>query len=564
MSTAIYSLAAMIKFSTITTAHRAILSTYSCTAKMIAFLHLLLLSLFTSIAAAGLLPHHANSRNIAPRASSSSVSDGLKELIIILKPNNLLKSKKGRFTSSKHGTLLNDILSNHKAEAKLVFGNGKDEDQLGAEIQEWSSRTKQQLRGPNITTFYHITAPQDELDILAKQIRALDCVEAAYVKPPIGLANYVSKNLQSPSRIAKRATPNYRSLQTYLDAAPGGIDIASAAEYKGGLGDNINIVDVEWNWLFTHEDLKVNQRGIIFGTPPTTDNNYGYENHGTAVAGVLSGDINNFGIVGITPNAIFGGSSVGASSLSAAIYGAAAKMNNGDVLQIEVQGAGPVAGSTTGQLGFIPVEWWPDTFAAIQYATKTKGLIVVEAGGNGGQNLDDPIYTTARAAWFGDNSPNPFDIKNPSSGAIIVGAGAPPPLTHGRYYGPDRSRMDFSNYGARVDTQGWGVEVTTTGSGTLGDLSSQPSVSRNLWYTENFGGTSSATPIVTGAIAAVQAILKARNKNKLLTSQQMASIIRLEANGSPQQDGVYGPASQRIGPRPDLKKLIPAAIKAAG
>jgi hypothetical protein len=531
---------------------------------MITLLSLLLLSSFISIAVAGLLPHHANVKRLVPGTSSSGLSDGLKELIIILKPNTPLKSKNGRFTSSKPGNLLNNVLSTHGAKAKLVFGNGKDEDELNHEIGEWANRTKEQLHGPNMASFYQISASQDKLDVLAKQMRGLDSIQAAYVRPPMTLAHFTPENTPSTSRLTKRTTANYRSLQGYLDPAPGGVGIASAASYKGGLGDNINIVDIEWSWLFTHEDLKVNQRGVVFGTKPTTDANYGYESHGTAVAGILSGDVNNYGIVGIAPNAIFGGSSIGASSLSAAIYGAAAQMNKGDVMQIELHQAGPNASSTTGEVGYIPVEWWPDTFAAIQYATKTKGLIVVEAGGNGYANLDDAIYTTARTALFGANSPNPFNTKNPSSGAIIVGAGAPPPGTHGVSYGPDRSRLFFSNYGSRIDAQGWGSEVTTTGYGSIGNLVNQKSVSRNLWYVENFAGTSSATPIVTGAITVAQAVLKARNTNKLLTSQQMAAIIRLAANGSPQQSGNYGPATQRIGPRPDLSKLIPAAIKAAG
>jgi hypothetical protein len=536
---------------------------------MVRVLSLLLLSSITSIAVASLLPPHANGRKIAARTSTSNVSNGLRELVIILKPNIGLISVNGRFLPSNplyllDSILLDAVLSKYNAVANLLFGDGKTEIELNLEIQQLSSQTQQQLNGPDLTAFYQIVASQDKLDVLATQIRALGFIQAAYVKPPLVLPRYISEKPRSASKITKRATPNYRSLQGYLDPAPNGIGIASATSYKGGLGDSINIVDVEYSWLFTHEDLKVNQRGIVFGTKPTGDTNFGYENHGTAVQGIIGGDVNNYGIVGIAPNAIFGGSSIGASSLSAAIYGAAAQMNKGDVMQIELQQAGPNTNSTSGVVGYIPVEWWPDTFAAIQYATKSKGMIVVEAGGNGYQNLDDSIYTTARAAQFGANSLNPFNIKNPSSGAIIVGAGAPPANTHGNYYGPDRSRLDFSNYGARVDAQGWGVEVTTTGYGDIGNLASQPSVSRNLWYEENFAGTSSATPIVTGAIIVAQAVLKARNKNKLLTSQQMALIIRSDSNGSPQQIGLYGPASQRIGPRPDLAKLIPAAIKAAG
>lgn len=36
----------------------------------------------------------------------------------------------------------------------------------------------------------------------------------------------------------------------------------------------------------------------------------------------------------------------------------------------------------------------------------------------------------------------------------FLGAVAPPPGTHGRDHGPDRSRTAFSHHGARVDAQG--------------------------------------------------------------------------------------------------------------
>ena len=50
----------------------------------------------------------------------------------------------------------------------------------------------------------------------------------------------------------------------------------------------------------------------------------------------------------------------------------------------------------------------------------------------------------------------------------------------------------FSNYGSRVDLSGWGFDVVTTGYGDL------QSGHRDEWYTEIFGGTSGATPIVAG------------------------------------------------------------------
>jgi hypothetical protein len=183
-----------------------------------------------------------------------------------------------------------------------------------------------------------------------------------------------------------------------------------------------------------------------------------------------------------------------------------------------------------------------------------KGVIVVEAAGNGAEDLNDPIYDQP-APGFPATWQNPFNPANPSSGAVVVGAGAPPPGTHGRDHGPDRSRLGFSNHGARVDAQGWGREVTTTGGRgpNPGDL--QGGSDETLWYTDTFSGTSSASPIVVGALASIQGILAARGLPRL-TPQRAIDVLR--ATGSPQTDAPGRPATQRIGNRPDIRAAIAA------
>ena len=42
-------------------------------------------------------------------------------------------------------------------------------------------------------------------------------------------------------------------------------------------------------------------------------------------------------------------------------------------------------------------------------------------------------------------------LNNLDADAIVVGAGAPPPRTHGVTHGTDRSRLGFSNYDALID-----------------------------------------------------------------------------------------------------------------
>src|SRR5207245_2058444 len=81
----------------------------------------------------------------------------------------------------------------------------------------------------------------------------------------------------------------------------------------------------------------------------------------------------------------------------------------GGLLLIEWQRPGP--GSTgLGSAGFLPLEWWPDDFAAIAYAT-AKGVIVVEPAGNGSVSLDDDLYDTP-APGFPPTWKNPFDRNN--------------------------------------------------------------------------------------------------------------------------------------------------------
>jgi hypothetical protein len=395
-------------------------------------------------------------------------------------------------------------------------------------------------------------APDERLDEIAESIRKLDVVESAYVKPPSELPQILN-DMTPITEEAPPTTPDFTSRQGYLNPATNGIDAKLAWTIPGGRGKNVKIIDIEGAWRFTHEDLIQNQGGIV-GTQSTL---LGWENHGTAVVGEFGGDLNTFGITGIASDAYVRAISIfGGLGVPGAIRKAADMLSPGDIILIEIHRAGPRHNfqPRSDQKGYIAVEWWPDDFDAIRYAV-AKGIIVVEAAGNGAENLDDAIYNT-RPAGFPTLWRNPFNASNPSSDAVLVGAGNPPRGTHGRNRHPitlepyvDRARCAFSNYGSRVDAQGWGWEVTTTGYGDL-----QGGSNRDHWYTDKFGGTSSASPIVVGALACVQGILHAQNK-PLLTPVKARQCLR--KTGSPQQNAPDRPASQRIGNRPDIKQLIP-------
>jgi hypothetical protein len=129
--------------------------------------------------------------------------------------------------------------------------------------------------------------------------------------------------------------------------------------------------------------------------------------------------------------------------LANSILVALSAISPGDVILIEQQTYGP-----SGH-GYVPVEWIPAVYDAIKTATAS-GVIVVEAAANGGENLGD-------TSVYGSSFPS----GKPDSGAIIVGAGA----ACGNQGVPSRSRLSWSNYGPRVNVQGWGECVTTTGYG---------------------------------------------------------------------------------------------------
>jgi Subtilase family len=398
-----------------------------------------------------------------------------------------------------------------------------------------------------LETYFNVTGVTGGQGELAERLRGLDFVAGAYVKPPAELPasiNDMAPRAEEPPAV----TPSFRYRQLYLDAAPVGVDAVWAHAQPGGKSAGVDIVDIEGAWRFTHEDLLQRQGGVIGGTPSSQ---LSWRNHGTAVVGVIGGDDNGIGVTGIAPEArqraiaIFG---PGAGS-SPAIRQAADALATGDLLLIELHRPGPRAG-LAGQFGYIPVEWWPDDFDAIVYAV-ARGVIVVEAAGNGSQDLDDPVYDTAQQGFPAGWS-NPFRRSVRDSGAVVVGAGAPPPGTHGRDWGPDRSRLDFSNYGSMIDAQGWGREVATCGYGDL----QGGAASEDYWYTDQFSGTSSASPIVTGALASVQGILRAGGGG-LLTPATARRYLR--ETGSPQQPRPGAPASQRIGSRPDIRSLVARA-----
>jgi len=314
-------------------------------------------------------------------------------------------------------------------------------------------------------------------------------------------------------------TPDLTEHQGYLYEAPGGINAPVAWEVPGGTGAGVRIIDMETGiYLSTHEDLSQ----PFYSSPPDADTS----GHATATVGVMNTGHNGYGLNGICPSAEIG--SFGMMPAPHDFPNLADEIN----VIVDTLGIGGIVVVNAGyrvEGGNPQIELYGFNFDAIENAC-ANGIIFIEAAGNDGGDL---AFLEA------------FNIENRHSGAIFVGAGAPPSGNHG----PDRSRLDFSNYGLRVDLQGWGTEVATTGPGRLWGANNDPRQS----YIESFFGTSSATPIVAGAVACIQGIVKARTKGRMvLNSIEMRDL--LVETGSLQQDGPNG--NGHIGPRPNLAEAL--------
>jgi hypothetical protein len=384
---------------------------------------------------------------------------------------------------------------------------------------EGMKRSGKQL--PDLSLYYQISLPPtaDAKDAVAmlNELNKLDIVEIAYAAPKPSLAT-------APSGTAEAAqattTPEFESGQYYLRPAPTGLDAYYAWGFPGGKGDNIKVVDIEGNWIQTHEDLHGGTDNFHIAGSVISDP--GWWNHGTAVLGEIAADSNNFGMTGIAFNVSLGTVSIGSMSTAEALVTAMNNTSPGDIILIELHAPGPHYNfqDRTDQAGYVAMEYWQENFDAI-YNACAAGRIVVEAAGNGGENYDD-------VSLYGFD----FDPSVRFSGAVMVGASY-----------SNHTPAGFSNYGQRVDVHGFGTwDVYSLAYGDLWGSSD------NNFYTSSFSGTSSASPIIVGACACIEGVQKAVHG---FTLDQAGLHQLLTTYGTPQ-----AASSHHIGPLPDLRGAV--------
>ncbi len=442
-------------------------------------------------------------------------------LYIRLRNNALVSTNVGLFANSKP---LFDALSG---------GRWERADAISEEAMDAMRYRAEQNLGralPDMNLQFYLTLPAGmDAATVIDRLNQLDIVELAQPVP-----------LAQPAPLP----PNFEPLQSYMDVPPVGGGVFQVWTNYGVFGAGIRVGDVEYSFNSNHLDLPAIDNLTPDAVDPFNDND-----HGTATLGEIAAIENGWGTTGVgyDVSIYFAGAQYASGyNVGQGITTAASALRPGDILLIEQQIAGPNTTpgveATGGEYGLIPVDWYQPYYNDIVMAV-ANGIIVIETTGNGGQNFDDPVYSTGNGGNW------PFLPQN-RSGAIIVGAGA-------SYEGSstESSRLYFNNYGSCVDVQNWGENVVTTG---YGDLYSAEGP--NLYYTSTFGGSSGATPIVVGEVALLQSIYQ-HATGQLLTAPQIRSLLR--GTGSPQTGGTY-PIFDNLGPLPDIALAIQTVLANSG
>lgn len=374
-------------------------------------------------------------------------------------------------------------------------------------------------RPVNFKNYFFINCPASvSPENLLKELIRWKSIEKIYIDYP------------APDPVVNDADDPRAVNQDYLDAAPGGIDARYAWGFNGGDGAGISFIDMERGWTFNHEDLNAHGTMLLHGTLLDSS-----RAHGTSVLGEICAEDNTVGCVGIAPNvASVNTVSFHGSSRPNAIIAALPNLNFGDVLILEAQVTVP---GTTTLLG--PCEVLDADFDAIRLATAL-GIIVVEAGGNGTDNGSTPPFNmdayvdpSGRRSLFRDITNTDFR----DSGAIIVSAS-----TSGSPY----TRMVWAPHGNRIDCFAWGQNINTLSSDPTGATAS---------YTTSFGGTSGASPIITGAAIVIQGIFQ-NNFGFRLSPRQMRAILSNTLTGTLPSST----ETTQFGVLPNLRSIIDTVL----
>lgn len=307
----------------------------------------------------------------------------------------------------------------------------------------------------------------DQLVMIAQELELLDYVIYCSVVPETKNINQImlppTNSAVDEGIFVEKSVTNYfktpcfNDLQTYLDPTSENIKGMNVRTVwnEGENGQAATVRHLDFGVYSNHESLKGNIN-VVNSRNETEDCN-----HGTASTGCIVAAKNDFGVTGIAYGCDYYFYDTG--DLDLIVRDAIP----GDIVSLDVQF--PMGGT------FVPVTdnraWWD----RINYLTQN-GVVVILAAGNGGLDLS---VDSNNMNQFGDN------------GSTLIGAS-----NHN-----DGRRCGFSNYNHSCSLiNSWGDwSVVTTGYGSLQNLSGND---RN--YSKDYAGTSSATPLSSGALALIQ------------------------------------------------------------
>ncbi|WP_449432503.1 S8 family serine peptidase [Pseudomonas putida] len=275
-------------------------------------------------------------------------------------------------------------------------------------------------------------------------------------------------------------TPDFESHQYYLEQPSPrwqGLNIRQVWDKQVvGRGARVHFSD---GGLFPdHEDLRTNANLKVVTSEPNQA-----PEHGTASVGIMLATRNGSGVTGICHAAqLYLYNNYAGTNGSQTLKDLLRHVEPGDIVGINRHSANIEVLST-----FLPTvherSWW-DTAQQLT----ARGAIVLFAAGNG-SSVSDARKGTALghgvdlAAW-------PHFDNHGDAEAILVGA----------CQSWDGKPHQYSNYRYPYRMlNAWGDSVTTL---SYGDLQDKSDTARD--YTARYGGTSSATPLVAGALSLIQ------------------------------------------------------------
>ncbi|WP_102348605.1 S8 family serine peptidase [Bacillus sp. Marseille-P3661] len=271
-------------------------------------------------------------------------------------------------------------------------------------------------------------------------------------------------------------------------------------------GKGVKVAVLDTGIETQHNDLKITG-GISFITEENGDTSYNdYNGHGTHVAGIISAQHNDIGVLGVAPDvelySIKALDQNGAGYLSDVVAGIDwAITNNIDIINLSI------GMSTYSQI----------LADVIDYAYQS-GMFIVAAAGNSGNS-----------SGTGDNIDYPARLE----GAIAVGA------------------TTLNNTRASFSSTGPALELTAPGDTILSSY-----INNNYEY---LNGTSMAAPFVTG-IAALLKQAYPEWTNDQLRSHMRETVIDLGEVGVDSKYG-YGLIQFNLLPETEQQELIPLNLE---